>query len=96
MPNKIWAEAVSRVVYITNGLSSRALPNSAPFERWIPQKPDISPLQWFDCVAFEWIHGDVRKKLDNHANRCILLGYSAETSPLYRVMDVSLGSVFIA
>jgi len=74
MPNKLWAEAVSSAVYIKNRLPSRALPNSTPFERWTRKKPDIFQLRTFGCLAFAWIHGDFRKKLDNHAYKCVLLG----------------------
>jgi len=96
MPNKLWAKAVSTAVDIQNRLPSRALPNSMPFEGWMRKKPDISHLRTFSCLAFAWIHGDLRKKLDNHAYKCVVLGYSAETSTQYRVMDVNSGRVFLA
>jgi hypothetical protein len=35
-------------------------------------------------------------KLDDHAYKCVLLGYSAETSTQYRVMDIFMGRVFMA
>jgi hypothetical protein len=87
---------VSTAIYIKNQLPSQALPNSTPFERWTQKKSDISHLRTFGCLAFAWIHGDLRKKVDNHAYKCVLLGYSAETSTQYRAMDVNLGHVFIA
>jgi len=59
-------------------------------------KPDISHLRTLGCLAFAWIHGDFRKKLDNHTYKCVLLGYLAETSTQYRVMDISTSRVFIA
>jgi len=90
MPNMIWAEGVSTAVYIMNRLPSRALPNSTPFERWIQKKPDSSHLRTFGCVAFASIHGDIRMKLDNHAYKCVLLGYS-QTATQYGVMDISSG-----
>jgi hypothetical protein len=97
MPNKLCAKAVSTAVYIKNQLPSRALPNpnSTPFESWTWKKPDISHLRTFGWLTFASIHGDLRKKLDNHAYKCVLLGYS-ETETQYRVMDVSSGRVFIA
>jgi len=58
------------------------------------KKPNISHLRTFGCQAFAWIHGDLRKKLDNDAYKCVLLGYS-ETATQYQVMDISLGRVFI-
>jgi hypothetical protein len=42
--------------------------------------PDITHLQTFGCLAFAWMHGDIRKKLDYRTNKCVLLGYLAETS----------------
>jgi len=98
MPNEVWAEGVSTAVYIKNWLPSRALTNrnSTPFERWTQKKPDISHLRTLGSLPFAWIHGDLRKKLDNLAYKCVLLGYSAETLTKYRVMDVSSGRVFIA
>jgi len=95
MPNKLWAKAVPTAVYIKNRLRFRALPNWTPFKRWTWKKPDISHLRTFGCLAFAWIHGDLRKNLDNHAYKCVLLGYSAQTSTQYQVMEVNSGRVFI-
>jgi hypothetical protein len=75
MPNKLWAEAVPTAVYIKNGLPSQALPHSTPCKRCTRKKPDISHLRTFGCLAFAWIHGDLRTELDNHAYKCVLLGY---------------------
>ena len=96
IPNKLWAEAVATAVYNKNRLPTRALPNSTLYERLTPKKPDISHLRTFGCLAFAWIHGDLQKKLHNHAYKCVLLGYSAKTSTQYRVMDISTGRVFLA
>jgi len=95
MSNKLWAEAVSTAVYIKNRLPFRALPNRTPFERGTLKKPDISHLRTFGCLALSLIHGDLRKILDNHTYKCVLVGYS-ETATQYRVMDISSGRVFIA
>jgi hypothetical protein len=94
--NKLWAEVVSTAVYIDNRLASRKLPYSTPFERWTQQQSDISHLVTFGCLAFASTDGDLRNMLDNHAYKCVLLAYSAETLTQYRVMDVNLGRVFIA
>jgi hypothetical protein len=66
MLNNLWAEAVSTAVYIKNQLPFRAHPNWKAFERCTRKKPDISLLRNFGCLAFAWIHGDIRKKIDNH------------------------------
>ena len=67
-----------------------------PDQRWTKDKPNIAQLGVFGCLAYVWIHGDLRKKLDTHAYKCILLGYSDETSTQYHVMDVNSGQVFMA
>jgi hypothetical protein len=78
MPNKHWAEAVSTIVYIKKRLPTRATLHLTLFERWNHKKPDILHLRTFGCLAFAWVHGNLRKKLDNHAYKCVLLSYLAE------------------
>ena len=96
MPNNLCAAAVSTAVFMTNQLPSRALPNSTPFLRWTREKSDISHLRTFSCLIFLWTHAELRKKLNNHVYKCVLLGYSAEPSTQYRVMDVNWRRVYIA
>ena len=67
MLTKLWAEAVSRTVYIKNRVPSQAFPNPTPFERRTRMMPDISHLRTFSCISYAWIQGDLRKKLDNQA-----------------------------
>jgi len=67
MLNMLWAEGVSTAVNIKNQLRSRALPNSTPFQSWTQKKSDTSHVRTFRFLAFPWINGDLRKKLDNHA-----------------------------
>jgi hypothetical protein len=55
------------------------------------KKPDISHLRTLGWLAVTSIHGDLKKKHDNHANKCVLLGYSAEILTQYQVMDVNSG-----
>jgi len=83
MLNKLWAEAVSTAVCINKHLPSRALPNPTPFERRTWEKPDISHHRTFGCLAFGWIHGDLRKKLQNQAYKCVFVSDSAEISTQY-------------
>jgi hypothetical protein len=96
MPNMLWAEAMATAVYIKNRLPTRALPNSTPYERWTRKKPALSHVHTCGWLAFVWIHGDLRKKLDDHAYNCPLLEYLAETLRQCRVMNISMGRVFMA
>jgi hypothetical protein len=95
MLNKLRADAMSTAVDIKNRPPSGALPNSTPFERWTQKTLDISHLRNFGCLAFAWIHGDLRKKLHNHAYKCVHRRYS-ETVTTCRGMNVSSDRVFIA
>jgi hypothetical protein len=57
----------------------------APFEALWGKKPDLSHLRKFRCEA--WVHllKDIRKKVDNKAEKGRLVGYG-NTSSLYRIL----------
>jgi hypothetical protein len=61
MPTMLLAEDVATAVNIKHRLLTRALPNSTPFERWPGQDPEISHVHTVGCLAFAWIHGELRR-----------------------------------
>ena len=74
---EFWPEAVEAAAYIKNrtvGLSKRD--GRTPYEIWYKQKPDLSYLRVFGSTAFVTLPPEVRKKLDDNAVECVLLGYS--------------------
>ncbi|UYV69226.1 hypothetical protein LAZ67_6002891 [Cordylochernes scorpioides] len=79
LPQRFWAEAVNTAAYIRNKCYNSALGDKVPDELWSSRKPSVRHLKAFGCLAYSHIPTERRKKLDNRANRCILVGYSSQT-----------------
>jgi transposase InsO family protein len=86
MKNHFWAEAVSTAVYLKNRSPTKALDNKTPQEVWSGQRPSISHLKIFGCIAYMHIPKEKRSKLDSKSQQCIFLGY-LEGSKAYRLYD---------
>ncbi|UYV84728.1 hypothetical protein LAZ67_X003228 [Cordylochernes scorpioides] len=79
LSQRFWAEAVNTAAYIRNKCYNSALGDKVPDELWSSRKPSVRHLKAFGCLAYSHIPTERRKKLDNRANRCILVGYSSQT-----------------
>ncbi|UYV66657.1 hypothetical protein LAZ67_4002469 [Cordylochernes scorpioides] len=73
LPQRFWAEAVNTAAYIRNKCYNNALGDKVPDEFWSSRKPSVRHLKAFGCLAYSHIPTERRKKLDNRANRCILV-----------------------
>ena len=93
IPQKFWAEAVNTAVYLRNRSPTVSLKQVTPYERWIGEKPDVSNLRVFGCVAYVHVAREKRSKLDAKSRRAIFVGYPDGTKG-YKLFDVSNG-VFI-
>ena len=69
VPLFLWAEAVSTAVYVHNRSPTSALDNKTPYECWYGEKPDVSNLRVFGCVAYYHVPAGQRKKLDPKAKK---------------------------
>jgi hypothetical protein len=96
LPYIFWAEAVYTATYIRNRCISKALDsrNVTPEEIWTGQKPDVSHLRTFGCDAYTLIK-DQRHKLEPKAEKCILVGYSAD-SKAYRLWNYDKNRLIIS
>ena len=65
--------------YILNRCPTKALYSITPYEAWHGHKPSISHLRVFGCLAYALMPKQQRKKLDDKAVKCILVGYSSES-----------------
>jgi hypothetical protein len=74
-----WTEALKYVAYTTNRCPSAALEGMTPYEAWTGEKPDLSRLHPFGCVAIRHVLPADRKsgKLSPRAVRCAMVGYTA-------------------
>ena len=91
VPLFLWAEAISTAVYIHNRCPTAALKNTTPYECWFREKPDVSNLRVFGCVAYYLVPDAQRKKLDPKSRKAIFVGYPEGTKG-YKLYDVITGS----
>jgi transposase InsO family protein len=80
MSAAFWPEAVRYAAHTINRLPSRPLGNKTPYEVWTTQKPDISYLRPFGCVAFRHIPAQDRHKLSDRARECAMVGHGQQPS----------------
>lgn len=93
LPGTFWAEAAATSVYILNRLPCAANNDITPHESWTGEKPDVSHLRPFGCVAFVKIPDETNGgKLSFRSIKCILIGYAGIGQ--WRVMDRSTGRIF--
>ena len=78
MPHIYWAEAVSSAVYIMNRTPTVAIHDVTPKEKFTSNKPDLSHLKVFGCIAYVHVPDELRTKLDRKAEKCVFIGYSLE------------------
>jgi len=71
-----------------------------PHEAWSGYTPNVTHLRIFGCVAYIQVPEVKKKKLDNHNEKCIFIGYSEESkvyklyNPLTKKLVVSRDVVF--
>ena len=78
LENRFWGEAINTAAYLRNRAPSAALKSSTPFEIFTGNKPDLSNLRVFGCIAYVHILKKNRSKMDGKASKCILVGYASE------------------
>jgi len=100
LPNYFWAEAIATVIYIMNRAPTVAIHGMTPEEKFTGNKPDVSHLKVFCCIAYVHVHDEKRSKLDPKTEKCIFIGYSLEQkgyrcfNPSTRKLQVSKNVVF--
>jgi gag-polypeptide of LTR copia-type/Integrase core domain/GAG-pre-integrase domain len=80
MPDSLWAEAVNTAAYIRNHCISKALGtlDKTPEELWSKNKPDVSHLRKFGCVAYALINQH-QHKFQEKGKICLFLGYETDS-----------------
>ena len=90
VPQKFWAEAVNTAVYLRNRSPTVSLKQVTPYEHWTGEKPDLSHLKVFGCVAYIHVAKEKRNKFDAKSRKAIFVGYPAGTKG-YKLFDISTG-----
>jgi len=88
LPEQYWAVAVATAAYLRNQTPTRSLKGkTTPYEKWYGNKPVLSHLRVFGCVAYAYIPDANRKgKLSKKAEKLHFIGYSLQTKG-YRLID---------
>jgi hypothetical protein len=87
MPKEFWAEAIHTASYVHNRSPTSSLKEVTPYERMFGQKPDVSNLRVFGCIAFKHIPDAKRRKLDKKSSKCVFVGYPEGTKG-YKLYDL--------
>ena len=95
IPKSLWAEAVSCAIYVLNRCPTRCNFGKTPQEVWTGMKSDISHFKVFGCLAYAHVPDQLRKKLDDKAEKCIFIGYSHETKG-YKLFNPNTGKVIVS
>ena len=75
LPMQFWAEALAALIHVWNRCPSAALNGKTPYEMWFKQKPDVSHLRVWGCLAYVHIQKDKRKGFSPHMEKGIFIGY---------------------
>ncbi|WVZ57628.1 hypothetical protein U9M48_007990 [Paspalum notatum var. saurae] len=72
-----WGEAVTTAVFILNRSPTRSLDGKTPYEVWYGERPAVSFLKTFGCMAHVKNTKPHLKKLDARSTPMIFVGYEA-------------------
>ena len=75
MLKELWGEAVSITAYLLNRFATKKLENVTLEEAWSRFKPNMNHLKVFGSIAYRYVPGQIRKKLDEKGEVMILVGY---------------------
>ena len=78
MPKAAWAEALSHFTYVHNRSAFKDS-TATPHELMFDEKPDVSHLRVFGCVAHMLIPKQKRSKLDERTERGRFVGYATDS-----------------
>ena len=76
VPLRFWAEALSVATHLKNRSPTSCFGGETPHQRWWGEKPDVSNLKVFGCIAYVHVPSAKRTKLDMKSTKCIFMGYS--------------------
>ena len=101
LPPSFRALAVSAYIHVGNMHPTSHIPeDTTPHELWFKQKPDVSHLRVWGCLAYVHVQKDKRDASGIHIQKCIFVGYPTEYkgwsfyNPVTRKIVVSEHTVF--
>ena len=94
LPNKYWGEAVTTANQLQNILPTGS-EGMTPYERWESEKPKLTHIKQFGCLAYAVTPPERRQKLDCKAKKYVFVGY-AEGTKGYRLLDTETDKICIS
>jgi len=79
LPKMFWAEAVTAAAYIRDRVGHSSIKGDVPLAIWTGRTPSVQHLKVYGCTAYANLPKQNRRKLDNRAVECILVGYASQT-----------------
>jgi hypothetical protein len=80
LPNNLWPQVMAAVTYLSNRTISPTSTDKTPYELIYGERPDVSNLRAYGCVAYSYNFDVNRRKLDDKAIKGILVGYDLKSS----------------
>jgi hypothetical protein len=84
MPNSLWEEATSTVVYIQNMCPHAILKDKTPEEVFSGIKPEVGNLRIFGCPVYIHVPKEKRTKMEPSCKKGVFVGYN-ENSKAYMI-----------
>lgn len=66
-----------------------------PYEEWYKKKPNYEHLRIFGCLAYSHIPKERRTKLEDKAERCMMIGYDSNAKA-YRLVNLRTLKVVVS
>jgi hypothetical protein len=84
LPNSLWPEATSTVVYIQNKCPHAILKDKTHEEVFSGTKPEIGHLRIFGCPIYIHVPKEKRTKMEPLGKKGVFVGYN-ENSKAYKI-----------
>jgi hypothetical protein len=84
LPNSLWVEATSTVMYIQNRCPHAILKKKTPEEVFSGITPEVGNLWIFGCLVYIHAPKEKRTKMEPSSKKGVFVGYS-ENSKAYRI-----------
>ncbi|GBP89773.1 Retrovirus-related Pol polyprotein from transposon TNT 1-94 [Eumeta japonica] len=94
LPKKLWAEAISRAVFVLNRTGKSREDGISPFEVWTGKTYDIHRLRAFGTEVYVHIPKERRRKWDKKEKKCLMVGYEEDVKG-YRIYYAQKNTVEI-
>lgn len=92
-PHYFWGEAILHATYLINKLPTPVLNWSSLHEKLYSQKPNLSLIKVFGCLAYVTNVQLHKNKLDPRASKCIYLGV-ATSQKGFKVFNLKTKTLF--